>query len=92
MSESREKAQLYLLIHGQYYLVEKIRFDGETPRPNAKGWRLTKFDDKLNHSPYCVIRQPSGRITCECGNFVFVGQREQKVCKHAMALEQIGLL
>lgn len=87
MAESRERAQLYLLIHGQYYLVEKIPFVGETP-----GWRLTKFDDKLNHSPYCVIRQPSGRITCECGNFVFVGQREQKMCKHGLALEQIGLL
>ncbi len=88
MSES-EKAQLILLISGKYYNVERVWREGE--RSTAKGWKLTRFDDPLNHSPYCVIQQPSGRITCECADFTFVGQREQRGCKHIDALKQIGL-
>jgi len=102
MSESSEKAQLYLLISGKYYLVERIRFEGE--RAATRGWRLTHFDDKLNHSPYCVIRQPSGRLSCECAHFTFAAQEEalqksreskqriEPTCKHIDALKQIGLL
>jgi len=90
MSESSEKAQLYLLISGNYYLCERIPFEGE--RANTVGWKLTKMKDPLVHSPYCVIRQPSGRITCECGDFTFVGQRKQRDCKHTLALKTVGLL
>ncbi len=89
MRESSEKAQLYLLIGGIYYLVERIPFDGEQTK--ATGWKLNKFDDRQGHGPYCVIRQPSGRITCECADFTFAGQREQRPCKHIKAVQQIGL-
>ena len=83
-----EAAHLFLLIQGKYYLVERIAFEGV----KSNGWRLTLLDDKEGHSPYCVIRQPSGRISCECADFTFVAQREQRPCKHVLAVKQIGLL
>jgi len=88
MSESSEKPQLFLLISGKYYLVEPIPFDAIA---EAKGWKLMPLDDKHSHGPYCVIRQPSGRITCECADFMLVGQREQRPCKHITKCEEVGL-
>ena len=84
-----QPAQLYLLIGDQYYHVERLLIDSQV---RAKGWKLTHFDDKQGHGPYCVIRQPSGRITCECADASFVKSKTGGDCKHAKSLIEIGLL
>lgn len=92
MSESAEKAQLYILISGKYYHVERILFEVGERIQSATGWKLTHYLDEHKHGPYCVIRQPSGRITCECADFMLVKQRTSgEPCKHILACKQIGL-
>ncbi len=89
MSEASEKPRLFILIQGKYYLCERIPFGGE--RQHTTGWKLTKMADKFGHSPYCVIKQPSGRFTCECADFTFVQNKvggTQK-CKHIDACVDI---
>lgn len=92
MSESSPPAQLFLLINGNYYRVERIPFEVQERESMAKGWKLRPLDDPHGHGPYSVIRQPSGRITCECADFTFVGQREQRPCKHILKVQEAGLL
>ncbi len=87
MSESSEKAKLFLLIQGNYYLCERMIFQARE-NANVVGWKLTKMNDKLAHSPYCVIRQPSGRMTCECADFL-MGRTSQSACKHIDACVDI---
>ena len=90
MSESSEKAQLYLAIDDKYYLVERVFPEGE--KTACKGWKLIPFEDKYSVKSYSVIRQPSGRLTCQCGDFEFVKQKVGGTCKHIDALKQIGLI
>lgn len=78
-----EPAQLYLLIGGKYYHVERIVFDGE--RQRLKGWKLTPFEDKQNHGPYQVIRDGNS-LTCQCADFTMQKARQGQRCKHISAL------
>ena len=84
-----EKPQLYLLIAGKYYRVERIAFAEK--RPDLRGWTLTAFEDELKHGPYQVIRD--GNVaTCQCADFVMQKHPIGKHCKHIEALKTIGLL
>jgi hypothetical protein len=90
MSESPEKAQLYLLIGSKYYLVSRLDVPKEVPK---RGWRLTVMSDKgEGFDPYDVVREPSGRLTCTCPDWIVRRQGTGQFCKHETALISVGLL
>lgn len=79
-----EKPMLYLQIEGHHYRVERVSVPANVA---TSAWRLTKDDGGKGFGPYLVMREPSGRLICECASFLVGERREERfMCKHLLSV------
>lgn len=88
---SEHAASLFLLIDDKYYRVERL-YSPESNEP--RGWRLSVMseDKGEDFGPYAIVRTPSGRLTCECPDWLVRHQKAGTPCKHQQALIAVSLL